>query len=189
MYNEAYLQHHGIKGQRWGVRRYRNYDGSYTKAGLKRYSQSLEKYEKADSRYKKAKNDYKINKKSGENTDGYKTELVNARMDRKNKKNRLDKDYKHLKQDKLADQGKDIYSKGITITGNNATQKIMTKIGTMSLSAAAFNNKTQIIGRRGATEALAAIGGITLTASAGIGIRNNYRNKRLRAYYSHTSNY
>ena len=32
------LQHHGIKGMRWGVRRYRNEDGSLTEAGRKRYS-------------------------------------------------------------------------------------------------------------------------------------------------------
>lgn len=30
------LTHHGIKGQRWGVRRYQNPDGSLTKAGKKR---------------------------------------------------------------------------------------------------------------------------------------------------------
>lgn len=32
------LYHHGIKGQKWGVRRYQNEDGSYTPAGKKRYS-------------------------------------------------------------------------------------------------------------------------------------------------------
>lgn len=32
----AYLAHHGIKGQRWGIRRYQNYDGSLTAEGRKR---------------------------------------------------------------------------------------------------------------------------------------------------------
>ena len=32
-----YLAHHGIKGQRWGVRRFQNEDGSVTAAGAKRY--------------------------------------------------------------------------------------------------------------------------------------------------------
>lgn len=33
--NELY--HHGIKGQKWGVRRFQNQDGSYTNTGMKRY--------------------------------------------------------------------------------------------------------------------------------------------------------
>ncbi len=32
------IYHHGIKGQKWGVRRYQNEDGSLTSAGKKRYS-------------------------------------------------------------------------------------------------------------------------------------------------------
>lgn len=36
--NEYELYHHGIKGQRWGIRRYQNKDGSLTPAGEKRYS-------------------------------------------------------------------------------------------------------------------------------------------------------
>ena len=34
---DDYLAHHGIKGQRWGIRRYQNEDGSLTGAGRARY--------------------------------------------------------------------------------------------------------------------------------------------------------
>lgn len=37
--NELY--HHGIKGQKWGVRRYQRPDGTLTKAGEKRYHKRL----------------------------------------------------------------------------------------------------------------------------------------------------
>lgn len=34
----VYLVHHGIKGQKWGVRRFQNPDGSLTSAGQERYA-------------------------------------------------------------------------------------------------------------------------------------------------------
>lgn len=35
---ENTLQHHGIKGMKWGIRRYQNKDGSLTPEGRNRYS-------------------------------------------------------------------------------------------------------------------------------------------------------
>lgn len=40
MTTEEFLEHHGIKGQKWGIRRFQNPDGSLTNAGRKRYGDS-----------------------------------------------------------------------------------------------------------------------------------------------------
>lgn len=37
------MQHHGIKGQKWGVRRFQNEDGSYTAAGKRRAQEQSKK--------------------------------------------------------------------------------------------------------------------------------------------------
>jgi hypothetical protein len=42
MYNNE-LYHHGVKGQKWGIRRFQNKDGSLTPAGIKRYQSDLNK--------------------------------------------------------------------------------------------------------------------------------------------------
>ncbi|MCM1578145.1 MAG: hypothetical protein NC078_05020 [Ruminococcus sp.] len=50
-YNET-LYHHGIKGQKWGVRRYQNPDGSLTAAGKQRYlSQNTLSLQKKAQKY------------------------------------------------------------------------------------------------------------------------------------------
>lgn len=46
------LHHHGIKGQKWGVRRFQNEDGSLTPAGKKRYDEPNSHSDKKEKQYK-----------------------------------------------------------------------------------------------------------------------------------------
>lgn len=57
----AYLEHHGIKGQRWGVRRYQNADGTLTAAGKSR----LEDYKRKEYTRLNKKYDKKISRLEG----------------------------------------------------------------------------------------------------------------------------
>lgn len=70
MYNNE-LYHHGIKGMKWGIRRFQNKDGSLTNAGRKRYSKEVEeartalngakkKQKQARSEFNKAYNAYSM---------------------------------------------------------------------------------------------------------------------------------
>ena len=61
---EEFLEHHGIKGQKWGVRRFQNSDGSYTSAGKKRYGILTEAADKAEKFAKYAHDDAESYKKA-----------------------------------------------------------------------------------------------------------------------------
>lgn len=91
---EAELYHHGIKGMRWGIRRYQNPDGSLTPAGKKRYMQD------AKFRYKWAKMKEKdaAKKKAADEAEAKKNETPEQRHARLLKSNNANELMKHINE-------------------------------------------------------------------------------------------
>ena len=98
--NELY--HHGIKGQKWGIRRFQNPDGSLTPSGKKRYGVSGGKMEissKDSKPTQKVKNDW--------NTMTDKEFLQTHSVSKKRYAKRVNKygdPYKHAKDSKATQQ-------------------------------------------------------------------------------------
>lgn len=95
------LMHYGILGMRWGVRRYQNLDGSYTKAGLKRYRD-------AKSSYKEASDNLKTAKKTN-------SDINSAKEEKKAAKAELGAARKNLSTATSADRGKELTQEGYTV--------------------------------------------------------------------------
>ena len=170
-----YLQHYGIKGMKWGVRRYQNYDGRYTQAGVKRYNKAMDTYEKR-------KADYKAAKSSGMRGDELK--LKKAKV--KESKRQVKKHYDHLKLDKKADQGKILYTKGYRIRDNVGTKLV--KAGSAAATVTGMAYATKFIDENQAI-ILGSLSSATIASGAAIKFVNSNKNKKLRAYYAHTSKY
>lgn len=56
-----YIEHHGVKGQRWGVRKYVDENGKLTDIGKKKYAEK-EREQKAKIESKKSKQEYRQEK-------------------------------------------------------------------------------------------------------------------------------
>lgn len=120
-------------------------------------------------------------------------------MARTKAKKRLSNDYDSLKKDKMADKGKELYSKGKTIRGAAKTTKVMAAIGAFSLTMAAngkgiFGNRRVSIptGKNKYTNVkpstiFAGIGAVTLGSAIAKQTYDEHNNKKLRAYYNHSS--
>ena len=76
-----YLEHYGIKGMKWGIRRFQNKDGSLTKAGLKRYSDAASKVGEAV-----AKGGKKLGETAGKAAQAAKEKISEKHAQRKEEK-------------------------------------------------------------------------------------------------------
>lgn len=167
-----YLAHYGVKGMKWGVRRYEKYDGSYTQRGVKRFRESEANYDSAKAKLRSAKQS------------GNPQQIKSAKGDVKVAKRKMNKSYKRLKSDKLADQGKALYKSGKTIGGN--MQRAVITQGAIVVGGNVASALLANTGRLSAASVVGrgiAYGGTAINAA--VALKNSYDNKRLRAYYAH----
>lgn len=182
-YNSIY--HFGVKGMKWGVRRYQNYDGSYTQKGLARYHKAEADYDKAESEYKSLKDS------------GDKEGMRSAKDRMKFAERNMRKEYKDLKRHKMADEGKKLYQRGETISGNSRAEQMarlaVGAVGALNVMADPDTMKwgqdlarTYGYDKVQRTRKYVLAGQVAAAALLlGKGIRDDQHNKKLRAYYAH----
>ena len=103
-YNEEVLAHYGVKGMRWGVRRYQKYDGTYTKKGVARFKKADSDYEAAKEKAQRAKVAYKSGRATSSSVKDAKGEVKVA-------KRKMRAIYNKLKTDKMADEERNYINK------------------------------------------------------------------------------
>lgn len=182
------LMHYGVRGMKWGVHRYQNYDGSYTKAGVKRYQEAEGKYDSAKKAYDSAK------------AGGNKSDIKRAKSSLRSAKRKMSYEYGRLKYDKRGDEGKKLYQQGKTITSNsikNRYGQLGIFVGTSALSQVAgraldkrhavlITKKYGTIPMSKISQKAISVGGIIATAM--LQGKTMSDNKKLRAYYGHPGN-
>lgn len=105
--SEDIIYHYGVKGQKWGVRRYQNEDGSLTNAGKKKYAADEEKRIK-ESRKQDLKN---------------RRNMSDSELEAKIKRLKMEREFKRLTEEDLS-------------PGKKATKEILSSAGKKVLSAA-----------------------------------------------------
>lgn len=124
------LEHHGVKGMKWGIRRYQNEDGTYTSAGRRRYALDRDVNDKsrrniAKIRTGEAKRRYDVAKEKNP-TNTYRLAELKGRIRTAKRAEKLAK---------RMDKGAKLAAKGQTIRRNN-TKSLVAALAAWKLAPA-----------------------------------------------------
>ena len=125
--NNDELMHFGVKGMRWGIRRYQNNDGSLTSAGRKRYGENLDINDKSRTNIAKIRKGEAYRRldiaKANNSTNSTRIAELQGRVRSAKRTER---------QMKKVDKGAKLAAKGQTITSNNVKSYMAIAASTMA---------------------------------------------------------
>lgn len=134
-YNNDYLQHAGIKGMKWGVRRYQKKDGTLTDAGKKRYRSTSVRSALARRSNEKVDKGFKDWKENAQKRDdavalGKKANAAKIAYEKDKSDKSLKSEYKQANKDyKKALKENTTYRKGVVRqeVGRDASRKYLSE--------------------------------------------------------------
>lgn len=142
----SYIEHHGVKGQKWGIRRYQNPDGSLTEKGKNKVLKMYQKIEKTYDRMITKSDKYAANAKKKGKTGKEKTWNYASEMNRKAKAERLSKlgnmTYQEFKKSKSKDRFLGLYSQRF-MDRNSSAIDMTSKITRWNERYNQFGNRIQ----------------------------------------------
>jgi hypothetical protein len=188
VYSQDYLVHYGIKGQKWGIRRYQNEDGTLTAAGRKRYGVDLDINDKSRTniaRIRKGEAYRRLDYARENNpTNTYRIGQLQANVRNAERSEKLAK---------KIDRGSMLAAKGDTITRNKQKKlmaygaSVVASIATTAILAKGISNLKSTGQYRAGHLATAQVFNkyakiAFTTAFVGYAIKKNADNAALRAY-------
>ena len=156
------LRHHGIKGMKWGVRRFQNKDGSLTAAGRKRYGDGESSYD-----YGKDSGGRKV-VRVGKGKKSYEIDDFKDALDKVNKADSLIKTAKKFQEEKDHKAYTDKVKNDLSKMSDKELQQVVNRMNLEERYAQVMKSREKDAGESAAMKWLNIAGTVTTVSASAI---------------------